>query len=469
LHSFHIEGAITVESPPTEPTLAPPPPAAPRPSPLEREPNYGQFFITMLLVALAFTAGWLGNNFANRDYPTPASARPWDKDIWTAWNLIDTKYYNPSAINHQKMTYAMISAMVNSLGDTGHSTFLTPEQAQAETQALNNQSFVGIGIYLTQIQTSSGSIIVLEATIPNSPAAASGLLPGDQFIAVNGTNVVNASLDQFSTLVRGKAGTTVTVTVRRNGVKNPLSFTIKRASITEQVVVYTYFAQDHIGYVQLIGFDAGAAKALGQALQTLQKEGATSLIFDLRDNGGGLVNEAVGVASDFLQPGQTIVYEKDRSGNLTALTVDSDPSVPKGLHLTLPMVVLVNNNTASASEIVTGAIQDNRPTVQVIGERTFGTDTVLVSYQLPSGAELVLGILQYLTPDKHHFSPGVGLTPSKVVALPANGFPQTPLVLSELHLTESDVLACKGVNPDPQLIAAIQALAPARTSTCASR
>ncbi len=449
------------------PTTYPPP--APRPSPLEREPNYGQFFVTMLLVALAFTAGWLGNNFANRDYPTPASARPWDKDIWTAWNLIDTQYVDPSAINHQKMTYAMISAMVNSLGDTGHSTFLTPDQAKAENQALNNQSFVGIGIYLTQIQTSSGSVILLEATIPNSPAAGAGLLPGDQFLTVNGTNVVNASLDQFSTLVRGPAGTTVTVTVKRVGVKNPLAFTIKRASITEQVVNGIYFAQDHIGYVQLLGFDAGAAKELGQELQTLQKEGATALIFDLRDNGGGLVNEAVGVASDFLQPGQTIVYEKDRSGTLTPLKVDSDSTVPKGLHLTLPMVVLVNGNTASASEIVTGAIQDNRPNVQTIGQRTFGTDTVLVTFQLPSGGELVLGIRQYLTPNKRQFRPGVGLTPSQVVALPANGFPQSPLVLSELHLTEADVLACKGVNPDPQLIAAIQALVPSRTSTCAGK
>jgi carboxyl-terminal processing protease len=440
-----------------------------RPSVLERDPNYGQFFITVILVALAFTAGWVGNNFVNRDYPTPASARPWDKDIWTAWNLIDTQYVNQSAINHQKMAYAMIAAMVNSLGDTGHSTFLTPQQAQSEDQSLNNQSFVGIGIYLTQIQESIGNVVVIEATIPNSPANSSGLLPGDAFLTVNGTNAVNITLDQFSTLIRGPVGSTVTVTVKRAGVKNPLTFTMKRASITEQIVNTVYFPADHIGYIHLVGFDTGAATAMHAGLQSLIKQGATSLIFDLRDNGGGLVNEAIGVASDFLQPGQTIVWEKDRSGNLTPLKVDSDNSVPTGLHLTLPMVVLVNGGTASASEIVTGAIQDNRPNVVTVGERTFGTDTVLVTYQLPSGAELVLGIRQYLTPDKRQFSPGTGLTPSKVIALPANGFPQSPLVVQELGLTEASILACQGVNPDPQLIAAIESLAPSRTSTCATK
>ncbi len=438
---------------------------APRLSPLEREPAYGQLFITVLLVALAFTAGWFGNNFANRDYPTPASARPWDKDIWTAWNLIDTQYVNRSAIDHRKMTYAMIAAMVDSLGDTGHSTFLTPEQAKSESQSLNNQSFVGIGIYLVQ----QGNTIVLEATIPGSPASAAGLLPGDQFLSVDGHDVTNVSLDQFSSYIRGQAGTIVTVTVRRAGVTAPLTFHIKRASITEKVVVPYYFAEDHIGYVQLIGFDAGAAKAMHDALVSLQQQGATSLILDLRDNGGGLVNEAVGIASDFLQPGQTIVYEKDRNGNLTPIKVDSDPSVPTGLHLTLPMVVLVNGNSASASEITTGAIQDNRPTVPVIGQRTFGTDTVLVTFQLPSGAELVLGVRQYLTPNKRQFRPGVGLTPSQVVAIPGNGFPQSALVVSELHLSEADILACKGVNPDPQLIAAIQALVPTRASACAAK
>ena len=232
------------------------------------------------------------------------------------------------------------------------------------------------------------------------------------------------------------------------------------------MVPYTYFAQDHIGSVHVMGFETNASKQLGEALKALQAEGATSIIFDLRDNGGGLVNEAIGVASDFLPVNATIVYEKDRNGNLTPIKVDSDASVPKGLHLTLPMVVLVNGNSASASEIVTGAIQDNRPEVHVIGERTFGTDTVLLTFQLPSGAELVLGVDQYLTPNKRQFRPGVGLTPDQVVAFPANAFPQSPLILNELNLGEADVLTCKGVNPDPQLVAAIIALAPARTSAC---
>lgn len=465
-----------MESPPMQPMPEPqpnqqfapqlPPPLPPRPQRGAGEQTYGQLFITVLLVALAFTGGWLSNSAINRDTPTPASAKPWDQDIWTAWNLIDTQYVNKSAIDHQKMAYAMIAAMVGTLGDTGHSNFFTPQEAAQVDQALNNSSFVGIGIFLTQTQTAAGPVPQVEATIPGSPADKIGLLPGDQFLSVDGSNVVNQSLDTFDGLIKGKAGTMVTVTVHRAGKTNPLSFTITRASITAPIVISSYFAQDHIGYVHLLGFDTGAAKALGQTLKDLQAQGATSIIFDLRDNGGGLVNEAIGVASDFLPANATIFYEKDRNGNLTPYKVDSDTSVPTGLHLSVPMVVLVNGNTASASEIVTGAIQDNRPTVPVIGERTFGTDTVLLTFQLPSGAELVLGVRQYLTPDKRQFRPTVGLTPSQVVAL-TSGFPQSPLVLNELHLSEADVLACKGVNPDPQLIAGIIALAPTRTSACA--
>lgn len=439
------------------PTLPPPQP--------DRSQSAGHIFITVVFVALAFTAGWLGSTFANGGTATPSSARPYASTIWTAWQTIDSNYVDQHAIDHKKMTYAMITAMVNTLGDTGHSRFLSPDDVKQLNAELSNSSFVGIGVYLQTIQTTKGPAVIIEATIPDSPAQKAGLLPGDQFQAVDGADVTTKTIDELGPLVRGPENTSVSITVRRPNVATPLTFKVSRGKVVAPIIEGTYFADDHIGYVKITGFDTNATKNLTQKLQDLQAKGATSILLDLRGNPGGLVDEAVGVAGDFLPNGATVVLEKDRSGNLSPDKVGSS-SLPSGLHLTLPMAILVDGGTASAAEIVTGAIQDNRPGTPVIGQQTFGTDTVLIPFEMPDGSQLLLGTKQFLTPNKRQFKPGVGLLPSQPVALPTNAFAVSPLVLSELNLTEADVLNCKGITVDTQLIAAIHALAPARTATC---
>ncbi len=432
---------------------APYPPTLPPPQ--ERGPSNGYIFLTVLLVALAFTAGWLGSSLLNG---VPASARPYSGDIWQAWNDIDQNYPDVNAINHQKMAYAMLTAMVDSLGDTGHSRFLTPDQVKQLNQQLNNNSFVGIGVYIQQIPAANGNgnDTVIEATLPNSPAQKAGLLPGDVFLTIDGQDATNKDPGQIQQLIAGKKGTPVTITVQRAGKPQPLSFTITRGDITAKIV-NTFLFADGIAYVQITGFDDGTTKELTDDLKTLQRQGMKAVILDLRDNGGGLVDEALGVAGDFLPNGATVLYEKDRSGNLTPDKVDDKSSPAPGLHLSIPMVVLVNGGTASASEIVTGALQDDRH-IQAIGERTFGTDTVLGTFDLSDGSELLLAIKQYLTPDKRQYKPGLGLTPDQTVTLPANAFPESALALQEVKISEADVLAGKGLTDDTQLIAAIQNL-----------
>lgn len=427
-----------------------------------------QLFLTVLFVILAFTAGWFGNSFVNGNASTPASARPYASTIWQAWDDIDQNYVDTSAINHQQMTYAMISAMVNTLGDTGHSRFETPDEVKQLNQQLNGASFVGIGVYLQTIQTAQGSVVIVEATIPGSPADKVGLLPGDEILKVDSTNVVGKSIDDLTPLITGKAGTTVTITIQRPGESTTRAFPIVRGDVTAPIVEQYYFASDHIGYVLITGFNDGphgysdgAAQEFTDALNQLKTEGMTSLILDLRDNPGGLVQEAIGVASDLLPTNTTIVQEKDRSGAITL-----DKTTKDGLHLNIPMDVLVDGGTASAAEIVTGALQDDR-NITVIGEQTFGTDTVLVPFNLPDGSQLLLGIRQFLTPDGRQFKPGTGLIPTKTVALPQNSFPINPLVLKELNLGESDVLNCKGLTVDTQLLAAIATLEPQHTASCA--
>ncbi len=407
--------------------------------------------IVFVLMALAFTGGWFSNQVINN--PVPQSAKPYSSTIWDAWSLIDKYYVNKNAINHQQMAYDMISAMVNSLGDTGHTRFLTPQEVQQFNAQITNSDIVGIGVFLEQEQSASGVINVIQATIPKAPANTAGLLPGDQFISVNGQDVTHATQSQLSSVVRGKQGTPVTITVYRSSTKQNLTFTITRQSFSAPLVTFDYFQQNKIGFVQLSGFDLGASQQLASALKTLQTEGMQSLILDLRGNPGGYVSEAIAVASDFLANNQVIVYEKSSDGSITPDMVQSD-----GMHLTMPMAILVDNGTASAAEIVTAAIHDNRPNVPVIGVQTFGTDTVLEQFDLPDGSQLLLGIKEYLTPDKTHFQPGVGLIPTQVVTLPANSFPENPLTLQELNQSENSVLAGQGLTNDTQLIAAIKFL-----------
>ncbi len=429
----------------------------PKSSPQRSGPTPQSALIVFVLMALAFTGGWFSNQAINN--PVPQSAQPYAPTIWDAWSLIDKYYVNKNAVNHQQMAYDMINAMVNSLGDTGHTRFMTPQEVQQFNAQITNSDIVGIGVFLEQEQTASGVINVIQATIPKAPASTAGLLPGDQFISVNGQDVTHASQSQLSSVIRGKQGTPVTITVYRSGVKQNLSFTLTRQPFSAPLVTFDYFQQDKIGFVQLSGFDQGASQQLTTALKTLQTEGMQSLILDLRGNPGGYVSEAIAVASDFLANNKVVVYEKSSDGSITPDMVQSD-----GMHLNIPMVILVDNGTASAAEIVTAAIHDNRPDVPVIGVQTFGTDTVLEQFDLPDGSQLLLGIKEYLTPDKTQFQPGVGLIPTQVVTLSSNSFPENPLTLQELNQSESSVLAGQGLTDDTQLIAAIKYLQTIKTN-----
>ncbi len=408
------------------------------------------FFVIVIAMALAFTGGW----FSNAAYTAPPpTARPYASTIWTAWQDIDKNYVDQSAVDHQKMAYAMLTAMVDTLGDTGHSRFLSPAEVAQFNQQISNAGFVGIGIMLQTITTPNGSRNIVEAALPNSPALKAGLLPGDQIIGVNGADVTAKTLDDLHWAITGKDGTSVSITIYRPSDQQQHTFNIVRGQVSLPNVLHTYFADLKIGYIQITGFNTGTADYTTKALKDLTSQGAKGIILDLRDNPGGLIDEAIGVASDFLPSDTTVVYEKSSSGSLQA-----DKTTSTGLHLTLPVTVLVNGGTASAAEIVTGAIKDQRPTSTVIGEQTFGTDTVLLPFDLPDGSQLLLGVKEFLSPNKVQLKPGVGLQPNEVVHLPQNSFPINPLVIDQLHLTEQQIIAGQGLSNDTQLSTAIQTL-----------
>ena len=407
----------------------------------------GLVLSAVVLFTLGFAGGWLGHTAATNKYLPPASAQQYAPLIWQAWSDIDNNYVDKGAINHQQMTYAAIQAIVNTLGDTGHSRFETPDEVAQEHQQLSG-NYVGIGVILQPDPT--GQYFQIGATFPDSPASKAGLKPGDVMIAINGKSVKGDTQDQLRSLITGPANTSFTMTIQRPGQAQPFDVKLTREQIQEPIITSYYFPESHIAHISIMQFATNTDGLLRQALTDLKKQGMQKIILDLRDNPGGYLDEAVAVASEFIPAGggRNVLLIKDSDGKITP-----QPVISGGLATDLPLVVLVNNNTASAAEIVTGAIKDNNRGI-VIGEHTFGTGTVLQEFDLPDGSALLLGVQEFLTPSGKFIRNG-GIQPDMQVAMPNDSTPEnTPLIEQETKQTEAQALQSK----DTQFIAGYQYL-----------
>jgi carboxyl-terminal processing protease len=304
-----------------------------------------------------------------------------------AYQIIQQHYVDRSAVQQTQLEYGAISGMVDSLGDTGHSRFLTPQMVKEEnnfTQGL----FEGIG---AEVSLNNNGQVVIVAPIDGSPAQAAGVKPGDIMLKVDGVDLTGLSLSDVVSKVLGPAGTQVTITLQDPGTGAIRDVTITRAKITIRNVTWVMLPGTTIADVRIAAFSQGVTKDLRTALQQIQAQGATSIVLDLRNDPGGLLDEAIGVASQFLGSGKVLLV-KDAQGNEQSYPVRSG-----GLAVKIPMVVLVNQGTASAAEIVAGALQDaHRATL--MGATTFGTGTVLNGFPLPDGSQILLATEEWLTP-----------------------------------------------------------------------
>jgi carboxyl-terminal processing protease len=403
----------------------------------------GQFLAVAALVVIAFFAGWFCNQYFGNTFNASDQSSAYAQLFQQAWNTIDEHYVDRSAVNYKNMAYSAINAMVDSLHDTGHTRFLTPDQVQAENQQLSGK-FTGIGIYLRQ-DTKTKQLII-TSPIPGSPAEKAGLKHGDVIIAVNGVSTVGKDIASVSNLIQGKAGTTVAITVQRPGVSQPITFQVKRAEIEVPNVLMHYIAESHIAHIQIVQFADGTSSQLKDALTKAKQMGATKIILDLRDNPGGYLTEAINTASMFVKSGN-VLLEQDSKGQRTPVPVTGNT-----IDTTSPIVVLVNENTASAAEIVSGALQDNHRAT-IMGEKTFGTGTVLQQYTLSDGSAILLGTQEWLTPNGQ-FIRDKGITPNIKVALGPNESPLTPTDENAGNMTQQQILN----SGDAQLAAAIKYL-----------
>ena len=293
----------------------------------------------------------------------------------------------PEAIAPEKVVYASIHGMLSRLDP--HTTFLEPDDYAAMREKQQG-SFFGLGI---QIQKRMGHITVI-APMEGTPAFKLGVRAGDIITHIEDEELKeDVSTDEVVRKLRGPKGTPVTITLRRPGLDEPIRMTITRAEIPTLSVPYAFLIAPETGYIFLRDFTHTSSHELTAAIEKLEKQGMKRLLLDLRSNPGGVLDQAVDVADVFLPKGSKIVYTRGR----TPSSAQEYYAPGDGAHFDSPLVVLVNRGSASASEIVAGAIQDHDRGL-IVGQRTWGKGLVQSVYTLPYGAGLALTTARYYTP-----------------------------------------------------------------------
>jgi carboxyl-terminal processing protease len=318
-------------------------------------------------------------------------------------SVVESNYVEK--VDVKDLIYSAIRGMVSSLDP--HSSFMTPEEYK-EMQVDTKGEFGGLGI---QISIKDG-ILTIIAPIEDTPAWRAGLKAGDKIVMIEGESTKDMTIEEAVSKMRGPKGTKITISVMREGWEKPKDFSIVR-DIIKIKSVKSKVLDDSIGYVKITQFQQRTASDLDKALGKLSDEGVTSLILDLRNNPGGLLNSAVDVSSAFLPKDKLVVYIQGRSGEKTEYRTDG----PETAFEEMPMVVLVNPGSASASEIVAGALKDWKRAV-VMGEQTFGKGSVQTVVPLSDGSGLRITTAKYYTP-KGTSIQSTGITPDIEVKLAA--------------------------------------------------
>jgi carboxyl-terminal processing protease len=338
------------------------------------------------------------------------------------------------------LSYVALKALVEALGDTGHTRFLTPEEARQHENSLEGR-FSGIGARLGL--DGAGRPIIAEIFI-GSPAQQAGLKAGDRLLAVDNEDVTAWTIDQIVSQIRGDEETTVILTILPKGRSQPQEVAVRRSEIAVPSLSWAFIPNSRIAFVYLSQFGAQAAEELAQALTEAREQGADGIIIDVRGNPGGLLSQAIAVASHFLAEGN-VLQEADAAGHRQTFAVQTG-----GLAFDLPMAVLIDRGSASSAEIFAGAIQDHKRGY-LVGEVTFGAGTVLTPYTLSDGSVLLLGASEWLTAAGRNIRQQ-GLKPDVLLELPSGATILSPAEVKQM--TEAELFH----SDDAQLLEAIKLL-----------
>lgn len=342
------------------------------------------FSLTLAVAIIGATlfGGFYGNRLFGAPLQSEVSKR--FKEYTDLLNAVTA--WAPDDVGADKFVYSSIDGMLRTLDP--HTSFLEPKE-YADMQDRQKGSFYGLGILVTKRNDQVTVITPLEGT----PAARLGIRAGDVISEVEGVSTDDLPLDDVVKRLKGPKGTTVHIKIIRIGMKEPIPLSIVRAAIPTNSISNVLMLKPGVGYIRIKDFTATTVRELDEAIDKLKEKGMQKLVLDLRQNPGGLLDAAVGVSDHFLDKGQMIVYTKGR-------TPDSEQSyLAPGKHqkLDMPMVVVVNRGSASASEIVAGALQDHDRAI-IVGETSWGKGLVQSVYTLQYGAGLALTTSKYYTP-----------------------------------------------------------------------
>lgn len=380
-------------------------------------------FTTLVIILLAFTLGYLvrdknlaGDVFGNSSRITIERTQPEeyqnvDFDLfWHVWNTLETSHLEKKQINDVDRVYGAIKGMVAAVDDP-YTVFLTPEENRVTQEDLSGE-FGGVGIQIGY----RGAQLAVIAPLPNSPAEKAGVRAGDLIAGIKDVNkdvergTQGITLPEAVQLIRGDIGTTVTLSLLREDNDTPIIVDLERATIDVPSVVSSFEGDnENVAYIQILKFGADTKREWDNAvLEVLKKENLAGVIIDVRNNPGGYLQGAIDLGGEFLNLSDTVVIEEDSDGNQKFYKTETQGRLTGD-----EVVVLVNQGSASASEILAGALRDNIQ-APIIGENTFGKGTIQEPRQLENGLGLHITVAKWLTPNEFWVNE-VGLEPDIVL------------------------------------------------------
>lgn len=377
---------------------------------------FHRILATFLLIGFSVGVFWTGYSLGTQEkarslferpalLPTAKILNTTDSDsavdfslFWDAWSILKEKYVDRKEIDAQNLLYGAIGGMLQATGDP-YTVFLTPKQNQLLTEDLNG-SFEGIGAEIGI----RDSILTVIAPLDDSPAEKAGLRPGDHLLEINGESTVDLSIEQAIDKIRGPKNSDVVFTILRSGEQDTRTITV-----TRDVIVVTSvridFLDGNIAHLRVTQFSEDTITEFNAAIRNMNKHETKNIILDLRNNPGGFLNSAVDLASRMLPRDTIVVIEEDGDGKQTQLRAKGGDVLSD-----IPTIILINQGSASASEILAGALRDNRTNVTIIGEKSFGKGSVQELIGLKQNAAVKITVAKWLTPSGKQIN-NVGISP----------------------------------------------------------
>ncbi|MGD0523008.1 MAG: S41 family peptidase [Candidatus Microgenomates bacterium] len=380
-------------------------------------------FSFCLIFSLGYFSGYKGYRLDYKNFPKVIINRnvPIDKStvdfslFWRVWDNLEKNYYDKSKLVPVNMVYGAIEGMVSSLGDP-YTSFLPPQENKVVEEDLGG-SFDGVGIQIGY----KGTQLAVISALPGTPAEKAGIKPGDLIVGIKDASknidqgTVGISLPDAVEIIRGPAGSKITLMILRDGSTNPITFNLTRATVNVPSVILTFpETNKDVAVLKLLKFGGDTDTEWQNAVTEILKNNQIDrVVLDLRDNPGGYLEEAVSIASDFLKTGSVVAIQETGDGTRTDYRTQK-----LGLLTNMKVVVLVNGGSASAAEILAGALRDDLK-VQLVGDKTFGKGTIQEPETLDNGAGLHVTIAKWLTPNGTWVH-GSGLEPDVKISMDEN-------------------------------------------------